>query len=77
MMCRMLFPCKMLILLLLFIAMVPGVLFTIPYKGSRTSVLITHALLFVFLVTIMHRIMHPKIIEAHHIKGYYEFNCRA
>ena len=77
MMCHMLFPCKVLILILLFIAMVPGVLFTIPYKGSRTTIIITHALLFAILVIGTHRILHPKIIEAHHIKGYYEFNCRA
>jgi hypothetical protein len=40
---------KKLLALLLFVAFVPGVVFTFPARSSRMTVLVTHAILFVLV----------------------------
>jgi ABC-type uncharacterized transport system permease subunit len=62
---------------ILFILLVPGVLVTLPYKGNKWTAIIFHALLFGIIISIIHAVNDTVIEPNQHIKGYYEFNCRA
>ena len=55
------------LLALLFILLTPGIVLTLPSKGSKKTVAITHGLIFAFVWTLIHRplvaLTHPYSID--------------